>query len=511
MSSVAELPIEKAVENRIRAEQGITSDLIKQALVDNEVGDARLFILLHKGRYTFDHAARRWYVFTEHYWEEDRTNAVLAAVESVADLYSGESSRQHDLALSLTKQGKKEAATEAENFAKTLMSRVKTLQTIRRQKNVLELATAGEGSLGISGDEWDSHTGIVGCQNGVIELKTPEPIFRPGAPDDYIKTPVATTWPDEGLKAKAPTFEKFLLETFDGLLTVIDFLARCLGYALQGNPVEDILLTLYGKGRNGKTTLIEALGYVLGKQVGPIRAEMLLVQKQVRSSSGPNSDIMSLRGKKIAWASETDEGRRFNAGRIKHLTGHDTLVGREPYGRREVSFPPTHVLILLTNHKPSAPADDFALWSRLRLIFFPFSFVDEPKKTNERKRDPDLLEKLKAEAPGILVWLVKGWIRYRDEGLIPPDEVKKATAAYQKDQDSIAQFLDAYCIQGPNYQVKVSLIRKVYEKWAEQEGLSPVRLNTFKEYLNERFERTPRTSNGYFYIGLGLTDEGENL
>lgn len=326
----------------------------------------------------------------------------------------------------------------------------------------------------------------------MIELKIPIPAFRPGVPEDFIKTPLPTPWPEEGIEAGAPIFENFLAEIFGEVLPVIDFLSRCLGYAIQGNPIENILLIFLGIGRNGKTTLLEILGFVLGYLAGPIKAKLLLLQNRVQSSSGANADVLTLRGKRLVWASETDEGRQFNAGRTKHLTGHDSIVARAPFGRREIAFLSSHTIVLSTNHLPPASASDYALWAKLRLIPFNFSFVDEPKKPNERKRDPDLLEKLKAEAPGILVWLVKSWIKYMEEGLIPPDEVKAATAGYHKDQDSIAQFLDACCIQGPSHQAKVSRIRAEYDKWAGQEGISPVRPKAFKEYLNERFTRAPR-------------------
>ncbi len=70
---------------------------------------------------------------------------------------------------------------------------------------------------------------------------------------------------------------------------------------------------------------------------------------------------MNLRGKRLVWVSETDEGRRLNAGKLKWLTGGDTLTGRGVYERRQVDFRPTHKLLILTNHLPKADAADYAL------------------------------------------------------------------------------------------------------------------------------------------------------
>ena len=54
------------------------------------------------------------------------------------------------------------------------------------------------------------------------------------------------------------------------------------------------------------------------------KAEMLLEQRQAKASGAPNSGVLALRGKRIVWCSESDEGRRLNASRVKELVGGDT-------------------------------------------------------------------------------------------------------------------------------------------------------------------------------------------
>jgi len=129
---------------------------------------------------------------------------------------------------------------------------------------------------------------------------------------------------------------------------------------------------------------------------------------------------MALKGKRIVWASETGEGRHLNIGKVKWLTGEDTITARAPFAKRQITFSPTHTLFLLTNHKPHITADDYAIWQRVHLVPFNLSFIDEPKTEYERKRDPDLSKKLKEEASGILAWLVRGCLSWRIEGLNPP-------------------------------------------------------------------------------------------
>ena len=79
-----------------------------------------------------------------------------------------------------------------------------------------------------------------------------------------------------------------------------------------------------------KEHLWRFLNCVLGDLQGPIQAEMLLSQARSRSSGGPSPDIMALRGRRIAWASETDEGRKMDIGKMKWLVGGDYPCGKKP-------------------------------------------------------------------------------------------------------------------------------------------------------------------------------------
>jgi putative DNA primase/helicase len=272
-----------------------------------------------------------------------------------------------------------------------------------------------------------------------------------------------------------------------------------------GKATEHRYPILYGEGRNGKGTLFEALAYVLGQLAGPIESEMLLAHNFAKHSGAPTSDIIYLRGKLLVWSSETEEGRHLSTGRLKWLTGGDTLTGRAPHGKRQVSFRPTHTVFLLTNCKPHAPANDFALWSRIILIPFTQSFVDEPSKGNEHKADPGLLDKLKAEASGILAWLVKGCLEYQRIGLKPPDAVKKATEAYRQDEDLITRFITEECDCAPHYRIKSRELYNAYKGWTQDNGFETLNLTRFGKEMKTRFDSV--TSGYVFYIGIKLLED----
>ncbi len=108
-------------------------------------------------------------------------------------------------------------------------------------------------------------------------------------------------------------------------------IGRNSGYGLTGKAERHILPILWGAGRNGKGTLLETVKHVLGDYAYKAESELLLEQRQARNSGSPNSGILALRGKRIVWCSETDDGRRLNASKIKELVGGDTLNARAVY------------------------------------------------------------------------------------------------------------------------------------------------------------------------------------
>jgi putative DNA primase/helicase len=375
------------------------------------------------------------------------------------------------------------------------------LQNKTYRLNVIYLSVVGNNSLGISGDEWDKNPYPIACPNGIIDLRNGQ--FRDGHQDDYIKTVCPTEW--LGYDEPAPRFERFLMEVFEGCREIISYLHKALGYGIAGLTIDHMLIILWGIGRNGKGVLIETLFHVLGPLAGPIQSEMLLEQKNPRSSAAPSPDLISLRGKRLVSASETDAGRRLNAAKVKYLVGGDTILAREPYGRREVSFRPSHTLLLLTNHRPKVSADDFALLNRLHLVPFTLSFVDHPTEPHHRKRNPQLLESLKEEASGILAWIVRGFKGWKNEGLRPPPQVIEATKEYQKNEDNLGKFIEACCVISSEARTKGGDLYKAYQKWCDSNGFKPMWGNKFGVKMAERFSKG---KNGV-YRGIGIKLEKE--
>ncbi|MEZ6854219.1 DNA primase family protein [Halodesulfovibrio aestuarii] len=427
----AAAPEEEEVEN------ALPNDFVLRCARSGDLGDGMLFSEIHRDRYVFNHQANSWMEWVGHHWRLDYTEQAKVVVEDVADAYMAARDELRREKKKAEEDGDDNKAKYLEKSMAVLKNKTAKLHDEKGRTACLKFARANRNPVAIQGDQIDRKPMLLPCENGVLDLRSGE--FMRGAPGDYLVKSSSIKW--TGIDTPCPAWEQALLEMMDDDQDMVEFLQRLLGYSATGSVEEQKFAVFSGKGRNGKGVIVEILTAVMGELAGAIQSEMLLDQAGTRNSNAPSPDIMDLRGLRMGFASETDEGRKFSAARVKWFTGDDHLVGRYPHDKRNVRFPPNHQLFLLTNNKPHAPAEDFAFWQRMLLIDFTQRFVEKPSAPNERKRDNRLKEKLKGELSGILAWIVRGALLWQKEGLNPPARVLETTSEYRKAEDLMEEFL----------------------------------------------------------------------
>lgn len=498
------------------AERLLDRPFVLACLEKDEKGDSELLAELFKGRLTYDHSSKAWYTWQGHAWAEDRTQAVKTLVEWVnaqylhaADsLHQGliaESSSEGEDMLSPDDDKAVESRAKKNRQYKGLIKRSKELRSLNRVNSVLSFAQTDQ-AIAVTGDDWDSNPYLLGVRNGVIDLRTGE--LSPGRPSDYIRTAVPIQW--QGLDAPAPRWEQFLIEIFGGDLDLAQFLQRLLGYGLTGSSVEHKLPILWGTGRNGKSLLLEVIGDVLGTVSDTISPDVFMDQG-ARSAGAASPHLMQLQGRRLVWFSETREGQRLNAAQVKYVTGGDRINARPLFGK-PVVFKPTHLAMLITNYKPRAEADDFALWQRILLIPFTQRFVDNPQGPDEHQADHHLRAALTAEKAGILAWMIRGCLQWLAEGLNPPAIVRTATDEYQEAEDTLSEFIEERCIKGDSIRTRANALYRAYKTWiVDEKGQKENSEKTFAERLKRKGFAKERGKHGVSYIGIGVIDESSQL
>ena len=481
----------------------LSSDDTLSALDDNEIGDARLLLAIMKDRFVFDSKRCAYFRFEGGYWKKDLENETLSVAGRVLrEAYGKEAARQYAIATDPREDDEtKKSALYKQNQCNRRRDKVNTLH---RQQSVLKLAATGRNGLVMTGDEWNADPWSIQAGELLIDLKTGE--ARPGLPGDYINKAAPTQW--KGLNEPAEQWEQFMLSVFNQNVELVQYVQRVLGAALVGVPGQQEFYIFWGEGRNGKGTILETLKEVLGEGLaGPIRSEMIMDARQM-GSNGPNPELLDLQGKRIVWASETREGQKLNAEKIKLFTGGDTLSSRYNYSNDMISFKPTHTLFMLTNNKPRIAAGDTAVWDRLRLIPFQMRFVDKPSRNNERPKDINLQEKLLQESSGILAWLVRGCLDWQAAGnLNPPEIVTEHGEEYRLDEDPVQQFVNEKCLTGTGYKAQAKPLHDSFSKWFAEtygEKTSVPSLKRFSDRLRRNFHR--EEGRNVWFHGIALVE-----
>jgi putative DNA primase/helicase len=150
---------------------------------------------------------------------------------------------------------------------------------------------------------------------------------------------------------------------------------------------------------------------------------------------------------------------------MKRLVGGDPIQANR-MRRDPITFLPSHMLVMVTNHLPNISGDDAANWRRVLVI--PFNVV-----IPEEERDPQLPERLRLAAPAILTWLHEGWLEYCERGLDPPLAVRLRTQQYQDENDALAQFLGDRCMRSTAATVRPRDLYEAWCRWCGKNGEVP--------------------------------------
>ena len=441
-----------------------------------DLGNAERLVALHGQDLRYCHPWGKWLVWDGKLWQEDGTAEVMRRAKETVRLMYAEAANIEDKA-------DREALI---NFAKRS-------EQSGRLAAMISLAASEEGipilPKDLDGDPW-----LLNVANGTIDLRTGE--LRPHSRDDLITKLIPIEYDP---MAKCPRWEQFLDEIMLGNKSLIYFLQRAAGMSLAGDTSEHVLFTLYGTGRNGKSTFLNTLLAVMGDYGAQAAPDLLMTKRGDRHPT----ELADLFGKRLVVSIESEQGRRLAESLVKTLTGSDRIKARK-MKQDFWEFEPTHHLWLATNHKPQIRGTDVAIWSRIKLIPFNAQFLD-----GDPKQDKHLSKKLLAELPGILRWCVEGCLAWQEAGLGVPEEVNEATENYRAEQDIIAAFLNDCCVIMPTAKATIRNVYKAYITWCEENGERPVSQRELGSRLVERgFERRRAHGGTWVWQGIGLVNRG---
>lgn len=427
--------------------------------------------------------AGHWKFWDGTRWFRDNANSVQERAKQLArDL--------HEQALALPDPSPNDSTDVSDRKKRVKKEHLGWAKTTQNNPTRMIDLAASDAALAIDEVRFDAAPYFLNVQNGTVNLRTG--VLQPHDREQLITKTSAVSYDAEG---QCPRWISFLDKTFKGDQELIGFVQKLYGMALTGDTSAQVLSVLYGSGKNGKSAFAAAIQYVAGEYVTNTRAETFML----RRDQGATPEVAALKGARMVFASESGENRRLDAAQIKELTGGDRITARRLY-EEPVTFEMQALITLITNHLPRINGADFALLRRVLVI--PFE-VTVP----EHERDPNLLEKLKHEASGILAWLVEGCIRWQRDGLVPPEIIKRMVRAYALENDPVGRFIASECAEGDGLEVSSSDLWRAYLSFTSQEQDQAVTIQEFSRAVSRRFQKKKRRG-GQFFTGLALRNGG---
>ncbi len=342
----------------------------------NDLGNANRFVKMHKAVLNYVLERGNWIVWQDDRWITDYHGVYsMAMVKVTVDAIFLEGIGLDDV-----------------DLLRAISRHAANSHNSPRIKAMLDLATR-DPQVCVPASVLDADVMRLGLANGVLNLTTGG--LEQNSPELRITRYSDVTYDK---KAKCPSFLKFLNKIFEGDKAKIAFIRRVVGYCLTGRTDEQVYFFFYGFGANGKTTLLRVIEMLLGSDlVKQTPAETLMAKAQPNKQS---NDLARLQGVRVVIANEVEDGSLLAEAVVKQITGGDNVTARFLH-KEFFEYRPEFKLIIAGNHKPIIKSTDNGIWRRTILVDFPVSI---PKA----EQDPALLEKLKAELPGILNWAVSG-------------------------------------------------------------------------------------------------------
>lgn len=439
------------VKKRIEEINPYKQDIYKKR---DDLSLSRLFSVVFKDQARFNATAREWFYYDGRVWKRDtgsmNVEQYAKTFIKALQVYAVTKTDDGDFQKFLSKYGdrpnRKRLIEDARDF------------------NFVEQT------------DFDQDPDLFNCQNCVIKLSTVERIEHDPS---LLLSKISNVYYDPKIKSK--DFDLFIHQIMMDDESKIKYLQKMFGYSLTGENTQEQCYMCYGSTtRNGKSTLLDVIGYMFGDYGMNIKPETL-AQKD-RDSRTASGDIARLDGCRFLHMSEPPKKMKFDVALLKTLLGRDPITARQIY-ERDFEFTPVFKLVINTNFLPVVTDDTLFSSERVKVITFDRHFTPQ-------EQDRKLKGKLKREKnlTGIFNWCLDGLRSFIDDGgvMIEPDSVIKATEDYRNKSDKIQNFIDECLDHDPGQNSTIKEAYYVFSQWCRENGFGTENKSNFIEEIKSK-------------------------
>ena len=341
------------------------------------------------------------------------------------------------------------------------------------------MLTQAQSYLVVDLEAFDPDPMALNVANGVLRFRNvggkPRCEFTPGhVPDDRM-TRITESRYDPG--TDRPLFDDLLKRSQPDEDRQV-YLSQIFGYCATGSTEEQLFFMLQGKGRDGKSTLVNAMNYVLGTYAGVAAVETFL-DTGLKRSADASPDIARLAGDtRLICVAEPPRGAKLASGMVKAFTGGGKITARE-LSKGIFEFQPQGAVVMECNAKPLIPDTDNGIWRRIRVVKFDWPIPED----REDKKFP---AKLRREASGMLDWVIAGVLSWMEHGMLTPASVLATIDDYRRGSNPFSDWWADEIVIDKSVRVLASDLYRAYKTWCDDQGHDrPMTQATFGRTLGD--------------------------
>jgi putative DNA primase/helicase len=346
-------------------------------------------------------------------------------------------------------------------------------------------------------DKIDAKKELFSFKNKVFDI--PKGLYRDINKDDFICRNTGYDAPASITDFKL--IDDLLFSIFEDK-EICDYLLMTTAMSLYTNRFEKLYI-LTGNGRNGKGVLSSLVSKSLGNYFMFGSNDLLTIKDELK-----NETLAKAKGIRYLAISEPAEDNnfetKFNLSMVKKLTGGDVISTRGLY-QSSFEYKPDFTMFVSCNNQPRVDETNEAIRNRFRFIHFPFTFVEEPTKPNERPLDATLKDRIEQDNEyrdtlvSYLLHLVSQ--DYDIKKIKEPTKCTEFTSLYFEDNDDVGNFIQKYfdITDETSDRYRPTELYELYKRDGDFPNIS---LTKFGKGIKGANIKKIRSGGSTFYIGI---------
>lgn len=337
---------------------------------------------------------------------------------------------------------------------------------------------------------FDMNKELLNFPNGMFNVETGK--MLPHSRDYYSSIQMAYPYDPD---ATCPEWDKFLEDVTAGDPGRHNLIQEMFGYCLTKDARYQKCFCMIGTGANGKSVLLTVLEAMVG-EANTSHIEIAFLNSDFQRIKLFNSLV------NICNDMKTDVSGTESF--LKAIVAGDPINGCYK-GENFVDFRPFCKMIFSANRMLTAREVDYSFLRRFCFIEFPVKFVDgEPDESKgEMKKQPNIVDSILKELPGIFNWAYQGLKCLREQGrFTETSDQTTMTRELVTMANPLISFCEDVVGNGGEHWAGTLNRKEVYQRyseWCRETNTMPMSARSFWPRLRQIFPfHELRTSEGRF-------------